>query len=56
MVVVIPAYQPDEKLLGVLKDFTEQTPFPIVVVDDGSSDACRPVFDAVRSFDRVTLL
>ena len=56
MIVVIPAYEPDEKLLGVLKDFTEQTTFPIVVVNDGSSEVCRPVFDAVRSFSRVTLL
>jgi glycosyltransferase involved in cell wall biosynthesis len=56
MIVVIPAYEPDEKLLGVLKDFTEQTSFSIVVVNDGSSENCRPVFDAVRGFDRVTLL
>lgn len=56
MIVVIPAYQPDEKLLGVLKEFTEQTSFPIVVVNDGSKDACRPVFDAVRTYPRVTLL
>ena len=56
MIVVIPAYEPDEKLLGVLKDFTEQTAFPIVVVNDGSSEACRSVFDAVRTFPHVTLL
>lgn len=56
MIIVIPAYEPDEKLLGVLKEFTEQTDFPIVVVNDGSSDACRPVFDAVKEFSRVTLL
>ncbi len=56
MIVVIPAYEPDEKLLHVLDDFTRQTDFSIVVVNDGSSEACRPVFDAVKSFDRVTLL
>lgn len=56
MIVVIPAYEPDEKLLGVLKDFSEQTTFPIVVVNDGSSEACRPVFDAVRAYDHVILL
>jgi len=56
MIVVIPAYEPDEKLLGVLKEFTEQAAFPIVVVNDGSSEACRPVFDAVKAFPRVTLL
>ena len=56
MIIVIPAYEPDEKLLGVLKEFTEKTDFPIVVVNDGSSESCRPVFDAVRGFSRVTLL
>lgn len=56
MIVVIPAYEPDEKLLGVLNDFTEHTSFPIVVVNDGSSDACRSVFDAVKEYSRVTLL
>ena len=56
MIVVIPAYEPDDKLLGVLKDFSEQTPYSIIVVNDGSSETCRPVFDAVRAFDRVTLL
>lgn len=56
MIVVIPAYEPDEKLLGVLREFTAQTSFDIVVVNDGSSDACRPVFDAVKSYPRVTLL
>ena len=56
MVIVIPAYEPDEKLLGVLKDFTEQTLYPIIVVNDGSSETCRPVFDAVKEFPRVTLL
>ena len=56
MIVVIPAYEPDEKLLGVLKEFTDRTSFSILVVNDGSSDACRPVFDAVKAYPRVTLL
>lgn len=56
MIVVIPAYEPDEKLLGVLRDFNAQTSYHIVVVNDGSSEACRPVFDAVKEFPRVTLL
>lgn len=56
MIIVIPAYEPDEKLLGVLRDFTELTEYPIVVVNDGSSDACRPVFDAVKAYSSVTLL
>lgn len=56
MVVVIPAYEPDEKLLGVIRDFREHTDFDLVVVDDGSSAACQPVFAAVEQFEKVTLL
>lgn len=56
MIVVIPAYEPDEKLLGVIRDFTEQTAYPILVVNDGSSESCRPVFDAAALNTRVTLL
>ncbi len=56
MIIVIPAYEPDEKLLGVLQDFTEQTEYSIIVVNDGSSEPCRPVFDAVKRYSRVTLL
>ena len=56
MIVVIPAYEPDEKLLGVVRDFSEQTTFPIVVVDDGSSIDCHPVFDVLSENPRVTLL
>ena len=46
MIIVIPAYEPDEKLLGVVRAFSEQTEFDIVVVNDGSKESCRPVFDA----------
>ena len=53
MIIVIPAYEPDEKLLGVLRDFTEHTEYTIVVDNDGSSDACRPVFDAVKAYSSV---
>ena len=56
MIVVIPAYEPDEKLLGVIRDFIEQTTYPIIVVNDGSSETCHPVFDAVKEFPQVTLL
>ena len=56
MIVVIPAYEPDQKLLGVIRDFTEQTTFPILVVNDGSNEECRPVFDAAEQFAHVTVL
>ena len=57
MIVVIPAYQPDQKLLGVVKGFRERVPaYPIIVVDDGSDEACKPIFDALEQTDGVTVL
>lgn len=37
MIVVIPAYQPDEKLLRTVSEILEQTDYSVVVVDDGSA-------------------
>lgn len=54
MIVVIPAYEPDEKLLHVVADLRRDTAYAIVVVDDGSSAAAQPVFAALP--EDVTLL
>ena len=36
MVAVIPAYQPDEKLRGVVDSLLEKTGYAELIVDDGS--------------------
>ncbi len=57
MIVVVPAYQPDEKLLGVVSDFRESAPsFSMVVVDDGSRKECAPIFAELEQHDYVTVL
>ncbi|MBR5948847.1 MAG: bifunctional glycosyltransferase family 2/GtrA family protein [Clostridia bacterium] len=56
MIVVIPAYQPDEKLLKTVTDLQNNTGYPIVVVDDGSSEASAPVFSALEGREGVTVL
>lgn len=57
MVVVIPAYEPDEKLIQVVNGFlTQEIALPVVVVDDGSGEACAPVFSALEQTDGVTVL
>jgi len=44
-IVLIPAYEPDEKLPALLRALkAEQTELICVVVDDGSGAACAPVF------------
>lgn len=54
--IVIPAYEPDEKLIGTAEGLLAFGWKHIVVVNDGSSDACRPVFEKVSSLPGVTLL
>ncbi|MCR5689980.1 MAG: glycosyltransferase family 2 protein, partial [Clostridiales bacterium] len=49
MIVVIPAYEPDEKLLAVVEQLKSETDYQIVVVDDGSSEEYRPLFDALET-------
>ena len=53
-IVVIPAYEPDEKLLRVVAELKRDTDYAIVVVNDGSSEAAEPVFAALP--EGVTLL
>lgn len=43
--VIIPAYEPDEKMLGVIDDVSSQTDFNIIVVNDGSSADKTPLFE-----------
>lgn len=47
MIVLIPAYEPDEQLIMLVKRFTEQTDFSLVVVNDGSSPDKDAVFAAL---------
>ncbi|MDO5131378.1 MAG: bifunctional glycosyltransferase family 2/GtrA family protein [Eubacteriales bacterium] len=42
--VIIPAYEPDERLLQLLDSFQEQGIRDVVLVDDGSGDAYREIF------------
>lgn len=49
MIVMIPAYQPDEKLLKLVQELKEKTEYPIVIVDDGSRADCQPLFDALEA-------
>jgi len=49
MIVIIPAYQPDEKLLRLVEELREKTSYPIVIVDDGSRAECQPIFAELES-------
>lgn len=54
--VLIPAYEPDEKLIRLINELTK-LPFPyIIVVDDGSSEKCSGVFRAIGEIPNVRII
>ncbi|HAQ56920.1 MAG TPA: family 2 glycosyl transferase [Acholeplasmatales bacterium] len=54
-VILIPAYQPDEKLDRLVDELIALKSGPIVVVDDGSDPSCAPVFSAVAASGCIVL-
>jgi len=56
VIVLIPSYQPDERLIRLLDDLRDCAPdLHLVVVDDGSGPAYREVFAAVPGPGRTLL-
>jgi putative flippase GtrA len=50
MIILIPAYEPDQQLPALIRRIREAEPWvPILVVDDGSGPQYRDVFDGVRA-------
>lgn len=49
MVVLIPAYNPDEKLLQYVKELQESKITNILVVDDGSRKECQWIFEQLKT-------
>lgn len=54
--VIIPAYEPDEKLTALLQKLREKGFERIVVVDDGSGEAYRSLFDTAQEQYGCTVL
>lgn len=52
--ILIPAYKPDDKLVALTYQLLTHDDLKLVVVDDGSGEAFRPVFEALDK--RVTLI
>ena len=51
--LVIPAYQPDQKLLKLVQKLREKCDFSIIVVDDGSSEECQAIFEKLNGLATV---
>lgn len=45
MNIIIPAYQPDYRMIKLIQDIKENSGYDILIVDDGSSDQCKPIFE-----------
>ncbi|THF75747.1 bifunctional glycosyltransferase family 2/GtrA family protein [Cohnella fermenti] len=49
MTILIPSYEPDERLLGLIHSLKENSDASILVVDDGSGEGYRGIFDSARN-------
>jgi glycosyltransferase involved in cell wall biosynthesis len=50
MIILIPAYEPDQQLPALIRRLRDAEPWvPVLVVDDGSGPQYRDVFDDVRA-------
>lgn len=54
--IVIPAYQPDEKLISTIKELVKSGFDDILVVNDGSGESYNNIFETVEQIQECTLL
>ena len=50
--IVIPAYEPDKRLLNLLQDMKEKELGPVIIVDDGSGEDYAELFAQAQEFVR----
>lgn len=46
--IIIPAYEPDERLITLLKDMVKENVGPIIIVNDGSGDEYDSIFSEAQ--------
>lgn len=54
--IIIPAYEPDQRLLHLLEELTETISAPLIIVDDGSGADYQPIFEACENRYHATVL
>lgn len=47
--IVIPSYEPDDRLITLLKEFDAKGMGPVIIVNDGSDEKYDPIFDEARA-------
>lgn len=48
-IIIIPAYEPGEQFVKLVREVVKRTKYSIVVVDDGSGKAFGPIFDKIKN-------
>lgn len=56
IVILIPAYNPSQRFVGLLRSLSKKVGWPIVVVNDGSDKCSADFFNDARSIDRVNVI
>ncbi|MEO5358262.1 MAG: bifunctional glycosyltransferase family 2/GtrA family protein [Nitrospirae bacterium YQR-1] len=56
VVVLIPAYNPDEKLLRVVSELVGLGLKHLIIINDGSKPECCPIFDELEKFEQCHIL
>lgn len=46
-IILIPAYEPDENLIQLIKKLKKEN-YKVIVVNDGSSEKCNHIFDMIK--------
>ncbi|MGY4688291.1 glycosyltransferase [Salibacterium sp. K-3] len=54
--IVIPAYNPDEQLLELVRKLSRESFDDIIIVDDGSDASCASIFDTLEEFSSCRVL
>ena len=47
--IIIPSYEPDERLIALLHDLDDKKMGPVIIVNDGSSEEYGPIFKEAES-------
>ena len=56
LTAIIPAYNPPPALVGLIRQLSATDFARIIVVNDGSTPHCDPIFQAIEKIQKVTLL
>lgn len=46
MKIIIPAYQPDSRVLKLIEEIKKNSNYGIILVNDGSDKKCKPIFES----------